>query len=50
MRWRALRFMTCNSILATKFGVPMYPGDFLIEAKVDTKARIGVKIAPIEPV
>jgi hypothetical protein len=42
--------MTCNSSFATKFGVRMHPGDILIETKIDTKARIGVQIAAVEPV
>jgi hypothetical protein len=42
--------MTCNSSFVAEFDVRMRPRDALIEAKIDTKARIGVQIAPIAPV
>ena len=42
--------MTCNSSFAAEFDVRMRPRDTLIEAKVDTKAGIGVQIATIAPV
>jgi hypothetical protein len=42
--------MTCNSSFVAEFDVGMRPRGTLIEAKIDTKARIGVQIAPIAPV
>jgi hypothetical protein len=45
-----LRFMTCNSSLVDEFDVRMRPRDTRIEAKIDTRARIGVQIALIAPV
>jgi hypothetical protein len=42
--------MTCNSSFVAEFDVRRRPRDALIEAKIDTKARIGVQIAPIVPI
>jgi hypothetical protein len=38
--------MTCNSSFVAEFDVQMRPRDTLIEATIDTKARIGVQIKP----
>jgi hypothetical protein len=42
--------MTYNSSFVAEYDVRVRPRDTLIEAKIDTKARIGVQVAPIVPV